>query len=129
MMNVNHKTLFTGLAFLAVMINSPERPPGDKSAKKIRKLADLMEAFSVEHSGTWMDALIERHVAELRDNEETELPDDRQTLMDMHDRLQHRKARRLCREFYASATEAKLADRVLGLMDEELEDEAKSALA
>lgn len=133
MMKVDRKTLFTGLAFLAVMIKAPERSPGDKNARKIRRLADLMETFSVEHNGasasgsaetrdTRMDALIERLITELRNKEETELPTDRQTLMDMHDRLQHRKARRLCREFYGTASEDRLADAVLALLDEEIED-------
>jgi hypothetical protein len=133
MMKVDRKTLFTGLAFLAVMIKSPERSPSGTSARKIRRLAGLMETFSVEHNGapasgnaeardTRMDALIERQIAELRNTEETELPTDRQTLMDMHDRLQHRKSRRLCREFYGTASEDGLADAVLTLLDEEIED-------
>ena len=75
-----------------------------------------------------IDQIIERHVRELRDDEETQLPEDRQTLIKLFDRLQQRKARRTQREFYASATDAKLADLVLGLLDEEIDDRGKLAM-
>ena len=73
------------------------------------------------------DKLIERHVRELRDQELTELPKDRAVLIDLHDRLEQRKSRRMRRDFYASATEAQMADLVLELLDDEIESKAKLA--
>ena len=76
-----------------------------------------------------MDEFIDRHLKELVEDGATQLPEDRQTLIKMHDRLQHRQARRTDREFYAFASEEKLADLVLGLLDEELADDSKTKLA
>jgi hypothetical protein len=75
------------------------------------------------------DQLIEKHVRELRETGSTEAPGDRQTLITLHDRLQHRKARRMGREFYANASDEKLADAVLDYFNEEMVDEGTARLA
>jgi hypothetical protein len=73
------------------------------------------------------DQIIERHLRELCDNDETHLPEDRQTLIKLIDRLEQRKSRRMRREFYASATEAQAADLVLELLDGEIENKTRLA--
>jgi hypothetical protein len=107
---------------------------------QVKQIAGLIETYCVEHvifqdaaifdeaGAIALDKLIERHMNELRDVQETRLPEDKQTLIEFHDRLQLRKARRMRRAFYASATEDKLADLVLGLLDEELDERNKAGL-
>jgi hypothetical protein len=46
----------------------------------------------------------------------------------MMDRLEHRKARRSQREFYAFTNVDKLADQVLSLLDEELAGDGRMSL-
>lgn len=84
---------------------------------------------SDEPAALLMDEIVERHVHELRESGETRLPEDRQTLIKLHDRLRHRKARRADREFYAFASEDRLADVVLGFLDDELDAGSKAKLA
>ena len=88
-----------------------------------------MQAVSDEPGGLLLDEMIGRHMRELRDLQETHLPEDRQILMKFHDRLEHRKARRKSRDFYGYASEDKLADAVLRLLDEEIEAEKETKLA
>ncbi len=140
MTRTDRKILFTALAFFAVIIEGKNASDRHK-AERILKLAGLVESFCVEHVSSMLrvaadetgtsaiDQIIERHIDELRDKEETRLPEDRATLINIHDRLQQRKTRRMRREFYASAPEAQLADLVLQLLDEEIEDEGKAKLA
>ena len=102
-------------------------------------LADLVERFCAQNvngeltftgdeaSAATLDERIDRHISELRDAELTHLPEDRAVLISLHDRLEQRKMRRMRREFYASATEAQLADLVLESLDDEIEDKAKLA--
>jgi hypothetical protein len=133
MKNIDHKTLFTALAFLAVAQKGKDA--GDhETAEQIRQLASLIEAFCAENAvpvpaplsdgadATIIDQMIERHIRELLRNEETRLPKDKETLIKLHDRLQQRKVQRMQRDFYANATEAKLADLVLNYLDGEIED-------
>ncbi len=140
MTRTDRKILFTSLAFFAVIIKGKNACDPHK-ADRVLKLAGLVESFCAEHvssvlhaagdeTGTLaIDQIIERHVDELRNKEETRLPEDRATLINIHDRLQQRKTRRMRREFYGSASEEQIADLVLKLLDEEIEDEGKQALA
>ncbi len=139
MTRTDRKIVFTALAFFAVVVKGKDVSSA-KNAERIRELAGLVESFceenvinvsasvSDEPGALVIDQIIERHARELRDDEETQLPEDRQTLIKLFDRLQQRKARRTQREFYASATDAKLADLVLGLLDEEIDDGGKLAV-
>ncbi len=140
MTRTDRKIVFTALAFFAVIIKGKNASDPHK-AERVLKLAGLVESFCAEHvsSMLWVaadetgtsaiDQIIERHIGELREKEETRLPEDRATLINIHDRLQQRKTRRMRREFYAFASEDQIADLVLKLLDEEIEDEGKQALA
>jgi hypothetical protein len=140
MTRTDRKILFTALAFFAVVIKGKNASDPHK-AERVLKLAGLVESFCAEHvsSVLWaaadetgtlaVDEVIERHIGELRDKEETRLPEDRAALINIHDRLQQRKTRRMRREFYAFATEAQIADLVLKLLDEEINDDSDKALA
>ena len=132
----DRKTLFMALAFVAVTVQERETKA---AAGQIRELAGLIEAFCMESlsglfiaadntGASFLDQVIDRHLGELRQEETTLLPDDKQMLIQLYDRLLHRKTQRSQREFYANASEAKLADLVLRLLDEELEDEERAAL-
>jgi hypothetical protein len=140
MTRTDRRILFTALAFFALIIQG--KNAGDRhKAARVLKLAGLVEAFCMEHvpSMLWVttdetgssavDQLIEQHIKELRDREVTVLPAERTALINMHDRLQQRKTRRMRREFYASATEDTLGDLVLKLLDAEIEDEENAMLA
>lgn len=133
MTRTDQKILFTALAFLAVAAKG-ERGGEKTEADKVKALAAYIESFCLEHIGGAMllppdagveqtDQLIERHIQALKTQQETQLPEDQDTLIQLYDRLQQRKSRRMQREFYASATEDKLADLVLSLLDEEIEDD------
>jgi hypothetical protein len=123
---IDEKLLYTALAFVAAT-------PKGATAADVLKLAELVKAFCDEHvrqvglsggsdeASESVDALIEKHVRELRDQEITRLPDDRDTLIRLYDRLHARKNRRLQRGFYATASEARISDLILRLMDEEIE--------
>jgi hypothetical protein len=127
----DRKTLFTALAFFAVTGRSGA-VDATEGAANIRALAGLVESFCADNAGSTfpgapdetgahaIDEMIERHIAELRDNEVTRLPDDRAMLIKCHDRLAHRKARRQLREFYGRESDETLAEAVLALLDEEI---------
>jgi len=68
-----------------------------------------------------IDNVIDRHIEELRTQEVTCLPQDRDALIQMSDRRQQRKSRRLQWRFYVSAKEEKLSDMVLRYLYEEIE--------
>jgi hypothetical protein len=128
MTRTDQRILFTALAFVAVLMRGGASN-SKKDTQKIRQLADSIGAFCREETGEpgpateETDRIIERHIEDLKEREETRLPEDRDTLVRLHDRLQQRKARRAQRAFYASAGEAKLADEVLSLLDEEIADD------
>lgn len=133
MTRTDQKILFTALAFLAVMIKDEKKTRMDETTK-VRQFASCIETFCFETVGDAMllppleagtvqiDQLIERHIQELKRKENTNLSENREILIKLYDRLQQRKAQRLQRDFYVSATEEKLADLVLRLLDEEIED-------
>jgi DNA recombination-dependent growth factor C len=89
----------------------------------------LLRVTADETGSSAVDQIIEHHVKELRDKEETVLPAERTALINVHDRLQQRKTRRMRREFYASVKDDVIADLVLKLLDEEIEDEENAKLA
>jgi hypothetical protein len=72
------------------------------------------------HAG--IDDMIDRHIHELKQEEITRLPEERQSLVMLLDRLLQRKTWRTHRKIFASVDEDKLADMVLKLMDEEIND-------
>ncbi len=133
----DQQILFTALAFVAVLLNENGQNKS-KTAHKATSLAKLIESFCavhvqapfsdstvslVEESGAAeIDAAIDRHIQQLRQNEETHLPEDKETLLKFYDRLQQRKSRRMQRDFYEIATTDKLADLILHYFDEEMED-------
>ena len=137
MVRDDYKILFTALAFLAVVLKDGDNL-GKGSAAKIIKLADVLRSFCAENvpsafsqdgfclvedfDAPRIDAILARHTEELIRNHETRLPEDRESLLQLYDRLQLRKTRRMQWQFYAKATEEKLADLVLRLLDEEIED-------
>jgi hypothetical protein len=134
MMRIDQKTFFTALAFLAVVQKGKDAGENE-TAEQIRQLANLIEAFCADNvvsilavrsedtDAAAIDLAIERHIQELQQKQETRLPEDRETLIKFYDRLYQRKARRVQRDFYANATEAKLADLVLRYLDEEIDDD------
>ena len=132
MTRIDQKILFTALAFLSFAMKGKTADEADM-AGQVMRLAELIQTFCTENVDQGLlykaenentipvDALIEKHIAELRDNEQTTLPSDTKTLINIYDQLQQRKSRRLQRDFYANATESKLADLALSLLDEEIE--------
>jgi hypothetical protein len=134
------KIIFTALAFVAV-VGKTKKTNSAELREQVLQFAGLIEEFCAAHvinvsavvsdeaGALVVDDIIERHVRELREREETRLPDDRQTLIKLLDRLQHRKARRTQRMFFGSATAARLADMVLKLLDEEIADDSRARLA
>jgi hypothetical protein len=139
MLQTDHRTIFTALAFLAVAGKEPE---GKNDLAKIGRLAALLDRFCAENTARFfsiisidphdeadtaqIDHAIDTHIAELRQQETTRLPEDRNTLLKYYDRLQQRKTRRIQSAFYQTGDVRILADRVLKYLDEEIEDmEAK----
>lgn len=78
--------------------------------------------FADDNDLSKIDDAIAFHIEELKTKEQTHLPEDREMLIQLYDRLQQRKSRRMQWHFYATAKEDKLADMVLKFLDEEIED-------
>ncbi len=125
------------LAFQS-MISQGENAKSKEAAQRIVALARLMDEFCDLHLkqtfpektielaedkwATKIDAALNMHVEELQKREETQLPEDRETLIQFYDRLQQRKTRQKQWLFYAEASTEQLADLVLKYLDEEIED-------
>ncbi len=125
------------LAFQS-MISQGENAKSKEATQKIVALAKLMDEFCNLHLkqtfpaqdlalaedkwATKVDAALNMHIEELQKREETQLPEDRETLIQFYDRLQQRKTRRKQWLFYAEASNEQLADLVLKYLDEEIED-------
>ncbi|MCP3385971.1 hypothetical protein NLM31_36845 [Bradyrhizobium sp. CCGUVB4N] len=133
MTRTDQDILFTALAFVAVLTNGQAIKPHE-APEKTRELARQINDFCALHVGSptpdvladeadavIVDQLIERHVQELRANEATILPENRNTLIRLHDRLQIRNVRRINRVLYTELSDDKLADFVLSYLDEEIE--------
>jgi hypothetical protein len=69
-----------------------------------------------------IDDAIATYIKELKTKGSTVLPQDKESLIQLYDRLQLRKSRRVQWPLYASAKEEKIADLVLHYLDEEIED-------
>ncbi|MDD3181338.1 MAG: hypothetical protein PHD48_00805 [Alphaproteobacteria bacterium] len=125
------------LAFQS-MISQGENAKSKEAAQRIVALARLMDEFCDLHLkqtfpektielaedkwATKIDAALNMHVEELQKREQTQLPENRETLIQFYDRLQQRKVRREQWLFYAEASTEQLADMVLKYLDEEIED-------
>lgn len=125
------------LAFQTVTSQDKNAQSG-ASVEKIITFARLMDEFCNLHlvqtfpidtiklvddkGAAKTDAAINLHIEELQKQESTQLPADRETLIQFYDRLQQRKTRRSQWLFYAQAPAEKLADLVLQYMDEEIEE-------
>jgi hypothetical protein len=139
MTRTEQRILFTTAAFVAVLLKDKD-VDGAAAAGNIVQLANLIEAFCMENvlhvpsallgndNAADTDQIIESHIDELKEKEETHLPEDRPTLLKLYDRLLQRKTWRNQRKIYASVNEKRLADLVLKLMDEEINDDSNKAL-
>lgn len=67
-----------------------------------------------------IDLAIDHHTAELRDTENTILPQDKITLIKFYDRLQQRRSRRMNSTFYEMVDVEILANKVLHYIEEEI---------
>jgi hypothetical protein len=135
MTRTDHQILYTALAFVAVYLKAPDEvhiaEPATILARHIEEYCrkNIETAFrpvSVhfvnETDVMEIDRAIERHIDELRQNELTILPQDKETLLKFYDRLQQRKSRRMQAAFYEMTTAEFLANAVLKYIDEEIED-------
>jgi hypothetical protein len=125
------------LAFQSVIAQG-ESATSEATVQKIIGLAKLMDEFCDLHltqsfpaeiikfvddkGAAQIDATINMHIEELRKRETTQLPTEREILIQFYDRLQLRKMRRGLWMFYAQAPAERLADLVLEYMDEEIEE-------
>lgn len=125
------------LAFQSV-ISQGESVKSKEIVDKILGIAKLMNEFCDQHlTQTFsskiiefadanvvakVDASLNLHIQQLQKNEMTQLPEDREALIQFYDRLQQRKIRRTQRVFYEQATAEQLANLVLTYIDEEIED-------
>ena len=116
------RTLCTALGFTAVVINGGERQKD--SARRALGFANLIESFCNytipnlgaavnENEAYQLDEMIETFKAGLRERGEADLHISRPALFRLYDRLRQRYA--------AYADDDMLADRVLELLDAELE--------
>lgn len=132
---------FTALAFVTVMLRSSDNPDDKESAERVRDLAKLIEEFCTDTvvnspialrddaDAVAIDQMIERHVQELRQKQETQLPDDRASLIKLHDRLNYRNLRRLNQQLYDKFSTGRLADIVLHYLDVEIEHSGNGGAA
>ncbi len=132
----DQRILFMAFAFNAFVVKG-ENMTGGENVPRIRQLAALFETFCRENAAAafpgldlpeetgvaFLDEAINRHVKELRQQEVTQLPESREALLQLYDRLHMRQFRRQQREFYATATADKLADLVLEYLDEEIHEQ------
>ncbi|MDE2030406.1 MAG: hypothetical protein KGI97_07585 [Alphaproteobacteria bacterium] len=116
----------TALSFAAIVIKDEKRGDGratSADAGRILHLADLIESFcayaAVRHNEAAnqdepvkIDAMIERMKMDLRTRGETDMDKDRATLNRLHERLHRRHV--------AHAGDDEIADKVLALLDAEL---------
>ena len=131
MTRTDHKIIFTALGFLAVILDNV---PRDKQALRATTLAKLIESFCATSlpdafMGESPDArraaeienLLEVYIAELRDGGSAHLGYDRQTLLGMYNLLLIQKTRHEQKEFFSSAHDEVIANRILQLAEERLQ--------
>ncbi|MDD4616151.1 MAG: hypothetical protein PHW76_03420 [Alphaproteobacteria bacterium] len=125
------------LAFQAIITNGKKTDaPGVETrvielAKHMNEFCNrhVREAFPIgtinlvdDKGAAKIDEAIDQYIQELRTKEQTHLPEDRETLIQLYDRLQQRRSRRMQWEFYATAKEDKLSYLIIKYLDEEIED-------
>ncbi len=137
-MNKNEQMRLCLMLAFQSMISQGENAKSKEAAQRIVALARLMDEFCDLHlkqtfpektielaEDKWttkIDAALNMHIEDLQKREETQLPEDRETLIQFYDRLQQRKSRQKQWLFYAEASTEQLADLVLKYLDEEIED-------
>ncbi len=137
-MNNNEQMRLCLMLAFQSLISQGETAKSKDADQKIIVLAKLMNEFCDLHLkqtfpektielaedkwATKIDATLNMHIEELQKREQTQLPEDRETLIQFYDRLQQRKVRRKQWVFYAEASTGQLADLVLKYLDEEIED-------
>ncbi len=111
------------LAFQAV-ITQGENVKSAVAAQKIIGLAKLMNEFCDLHlpqdasKAVKLNADINMYGEELRENGSVALPDDRETLIELYDQLQHRKTQYSQWTFYAHASKEEVSEAVVRLLKE-----------
>jgi len=124
------------LAFQTMIVNG--KASAKDVATKIVALAKQMDEFCGLHAaqafsetGSFLaddkgaakvDDSIATYLEEIKTTGSTSLPLEKETLIQLYDRLQLRKSRRFQWQFYATAKEEKLRDLVTYLLEEEIED-------
>ncbi|MDD3183474.1 MAG: hypothetical protein PHD48_11830 [Alphaproteobacteria bacterium] len=133
---MTNDNMYMALAFQNIVANNKIKTKD--AAPKILILAKQMKEFCeiyapqaftqgfqsfIDDNGTLrIDDTIRIYIKELREKGSTILPQDRQSLIQLYDRLEQRKSRRGHEQFYATVSESKVANLVLKLLDEEIED-------
>lgn len=131
------RILCTALGFTAVVMQGG-KPSKKEGAVRATGFASLIEEFcrsalpdvfeaanlnlALDADIEKIDRAIDQHISDLKQNEATLLPEDKETLLKYYDRLQQRKARRMQAAFYDIADPRVLSDRVLKHLDEEIEE-------
>ena len=129
------RILCTALGFAITVIKDV---PENNQALRAKTVGKLIEAFcfvaspdalgisnenASDDDPVSIDHAIELHKAELLQEGSTHLPDDRASLLKFYDRLQQRRQRRMERHFYSTSSDALIANRVMQLIEEEINDE------
>lgn len=134
--------LYMALAFQTIVANSKIRtedaaPKILTFAKRVKEFCENyapkafeqgFQSFIDDNGALKIDEAIHIYVEELRIRGSAVLPQDRQSLIQLYDRLEQRKSRRRHEQLYATATEDKVADLVLKQLDEEIADLDAGAL-
>ena len=111
------------LAFQTV-ITRGENATSEAAAQKIIGLAKLMNEFCDLHlpdeasKASKFNADINMYGEELRKNGSVALPNDRETLIELYDQLQHRKTQYSQWTFYAHASKEEVSKAVVLLLKE-----------
>ena len=124
MTGLTPQLLFTALGFTAVALGGSAR---SNDAESVRQFAGLIESFCRDaapgREAVSIDDMIDRFKLDLQTSNEAMLPEDRATLLRFYDQLLVREARWQQQTFYDAAPDALIADRVLSMIDREIERE------
>jgi hypothetical protein len=136
MSRYDQKILFTALAFMAV-VQKDGKKADENHAQKVMALAGLINNFCTENIPSFtlpisavnddkeaaakLDMAIERYIKELRENETTVLPEEKDSLMQIYVRLQFRTIHRINAVLFSEISPSRLADHVLSQLDEEIQ--------
>ena len=123
MAEIDKRTFFASLGFLAVILNDT---PKGKQPQRAALLAQLIEEFcsapiSEINKKRSTQELIKSYIAELRDNGSARLDHDRKTLLDMYEMLLVEKVWHDQREFFLNGHEDIIANRILQLVEEKMQ--------